>query len=460
MSGSKINKTQDGLLYQKQCFEALFKNSLDAIVFTDERQLIIDINTRFTELFGYALEECKGKHAYDLLAPEHLRFQAQEIAKQVYYGDTVEIETVRFAKGCKPIHVSVKAVPIIINNKVVGGYGIYSDISARKAYEEELKRLSMYDALTGLYNRAFFNETLKRLDTNRQLPLSIIMGDINGLKLVNDAFGHEAGDKYLINVAEILRKACRKEDIVCRIGGDEFAIVFATTSLESAEKILARIHDACAGASKDPIPVSISFGAAAKIEEGQDIRGVLRAAEDRMYQNKLLKSRKIRSTIIAFLQKTLWESTYETEEHSHHIGLLAHKIGEALELSAGELDELYLLAALHDVGKVGIPQEILLKTTELSPQEWEVVKKHCEIGHRIAQATPELAHISEKILAHHEYWDGTGYPQGLKGVGIPLASRILAIADAFVVMTNGRPYKTRLSKEEALKELTLCRYPV
>jgi len=138
---------------RSSALKALFKNSLDAIVFTDERQLIIDINTRFTELFGYALEECKGKHAYDLLAPEHLRFQAQEIAKQVYYGDTVEIETVRFAKGCKPIHVSVKAVPIIINNKVVGGYGIYSDISARKAYEEELKRLSMYDALTGLYNR-------------------------------------------------------------------------------------------------------------------------------------------------------------------------------------------------------------------------------------------------------------------------------------------------------------------
>lgn len=243
---------------------------------------------------------------------------------------------------------------------------------------------------------------------------------------------------------------------MARWGGDEFAILLPRTPKNVVIEVCNRIKEACKEAKKDPIQLSIALGAATKEEPGQDIQEILKEAEDRMYRHKLFRSKSVRSSIISSLTKTLQEKTHETEEHARHVQELALQLGRKLELSDNQLDELALLAALHDIGKIAIPNSILMKQDMLTEDEWEIIKKHTEIGFRIAQSSPELAHIADAILSHHERWDGAGYPRGLKGEEIPLNSRIIAIVDAYDVMTRGRIYKKAISRQEALEELNRC----
>ncbi|MGS0765590.1 PAS domain S-box protein [Syntrophomonas curvata] len=340
--------------------------------------------------------------------------------------------------------------------KKVGAIESVRDITRQKQDQERVRYLSFYDKLTGLYNRAFFEDELKRLDTDRQLPLSIIIGDVNGLKLVNDAFGHQDGDELLIKVARLLKDTCREEDIISRWGGDEFAILLPRTSEKYALKLYYRIKSSCRKAGSYPLQISISLGVATKEHAWQNTLDVLKEAEDRMYRNKLLESKSNRSSFIVSLEKTLWMKSHETREHTRRLRRIVVNMGRVLGLPQNELDNLTLLAALHDIGKIAIPNNILDKPDRLTPDEWETIKKHPEIGYRIALSSPELSPIAEAILMHHERWDGHGYPLGQKGKEILLNARILSIADAYDVMVNGRPYQSGISHEEALEEISRC----
>ncbi len=320
---------------------------------------------------------------------------------------------------------------------------------------EKILHISHHDFLTGLYNRSFFEEEKRRLDTGRQLPISIIMGDINGLKLINDGFGHHEGDKVLVEIGKILKNCCRSEDIISRIGGDEFAILLPQTDGPSAKKICSRIHDTCKGyeSKSSLIHPSISLGYATKTSETMRIDDVLKAAEEIMYRQKLLESTSAHSSIMTSLKAIMFEKSQETEEHAERMIQLSKEIGLALQLSDSEQNELELLSALHDIGKMSIPSEILGKQEKLTEEEWGEIKKHPAVGFRIAQATAELRPIAKYVLSHHERWDGKGYPQGLTGESIPLLSRILAIVDSFDAMTNARTYRSAITKEEAMEEI-------
>jgi diguanylate cyclase (GGDEF)-like protein len=296
-------------------------------------------------------------------------------------------------------------------------------------------------------------EEIKRLDTPRQLPVSVIMGDLNGLKMTNDVFGHRAGDLLLKKAAEMIKECCRREDIIARWGGDEFVVLLPRTGMKAAEEIVERIKNRCALDSEGPIQVSIALGYATKNKAEENIWQVLKEAEEWMYRHKLLQSKSYRYAVISSLKATLFEKSMETEEHAERLKEINLKTAKGLGLSAKQMDELELLAVLHDIGKVAIKESILLKPGPLTEKEWAEMKKHPEIGYRIAQSTPELASIAEYILCHHERWDGKGYPRGIKGEEIPLLSRILAVADAYDAMTSDRPYRKAMGREEALAEL-------
>ncbi len=330
------------------------------------------------------------------------------------------------------------------------------DITSIKEVENRIRYLSFHDKLTGLYNRAYFEEELDRLNTARQMPLSIIIGDVNGLKLVNDAFGHQAGDQFLREIAKILSACCRKEDVIARWGGDEFVILLPKTESRVAEEVCERIKGACRTSDLCPIRPSIALGSATKVDVSEESEGLLRRAEERMYRAKLGESTSARSAIIASLTKTLREKSCETEEHAERLRGYAVRLGRVLGLSGGELDDLAVMAALHDIGKIATPNEILSKPSPLTEEEWSHIREHPEVGYRIAQASTDLAPIAEDILAHHERWDGNGYPQGLRAEEIPIVSRIISVVDAYDVMTNGRPYKQPIDQVEALLELQRC----
>lgn len=333
--------------------------------------------------------------------------------------------------------------------------GIVIDIDERKKTEDELKHLSYFDKVTGLYNRGYFEYMLDKKVAEREFPFTIIIGDINGLKLVNDTFGHTMGDKLIAAIAEILNKSCRKRDVICRWGGDEFAIILHNAGEEIAEQVCARVKAGCASKEMEPIALSISLGYSVA-KANKQIKRTIKEAEERMYRNKLFEDQSARSSIITSLQRTLVEKSHETEEHTRRIYDKCLRMGQKLEMSNAKLDELLLLAFMHDIGKIAIPDYILNKPGELDQEEWEIMKTHTAIGYRIASASPDLSHIAYAILTHHEHYDGSGYPKGLKGKAIPRISRILSIVDAYDVMTNDRPYRKALTNNQALEEIKRC----
>ena len=326
----------------------------------------------------------------------------------------------------------------------------------RKKAEEEIRYLSYHDRLTGLHNRHYIENQMELLDSLGETSTCIIMADLNGLKLVNDTYGHEAGDKLLVSVAEVLRRSCREYDLVARWGGDEFIIIIYPASLKDAENLAKRILNETAKFSPGGIPMSIALGIAERSDVNKKMIDVLREAENRMYRQKLTDSRSTKNAVLQALLKTLAEKSHETEVHTRRMQVVGQEIGKKINLPETELNRLNLLITLHDIGKINISEEILTKKGALTEDEYEALKRHTEIGFRIARATEEFAHVAEDILAHHEKWDGTGYPRGLNGANIPILARITAIADAYEVMSYGRPYKKAMSNEEIVEEFRRC----
>jgi len=318
---------------------------------------------------------------------------------------------------------------------------------------KEIKELSHTDQLTGLYNRRFFEEELKRLDTLRNLPLSLIMVDVNGLKLTNDAFGHEAGDQLLQKVAQVLKEECRADDIIARIGGDEFVILLPKTDHLQVATLGERLIGATGKEEIKNLPVSASFGWDTKNSQKEDIETVFKRAEDYMYSKKAYKKDSQRQHSLQIILDTLFTKESREREHARRVSEFSVAIGVALGLSEAEVKELKIAGQYHDIGKIALQEDILNKKGKLSDKEWKEIKRHPELSYNILSSVNEFGPIAEIVLYHHERWDGKGYPSGLQGEEIPLQSRIIMVADAFDAMTEKRPYRRALNKEEAVLQL-------
>ncbi|NTV89750.1 MAG: diguanylate cyclase, partial [Clostridiales bacterium] len=314
---------------------------------------------------------------------------------------------------------------------------------------KEVLFLSYHDQLTGLYNRRFYEEELKRLDIEKNLPITFIMSDVNGLKLTNDAFGHLTGDKLLKAYADILRQECRSEDIIARIGGDEFVVLLPRTDSSRGEIIVNRIISAISKKKLEKALLSVSFGWRTKEDPNEPFDEIYKQAEDFMYRRKLTESTSIKSDILKLITKSLYDKNHVEQQHGEHVSTLCRSIGLALELNPSDLNDLTLAGLLHDVGKIGMSENLLNKPTELNESEMAEIRRHPEIGYQILRAVNEFADIAEYVLAHHERIDGKGYPKGLKGKDIPLVSKIIGIADAYDAMTGNYSTKVCMSSREA-----------
>ncbi|MDP4094005.1 MAG: diguanylate cyclase [Bacillota bacterium] len=334
---------------------------------------------------------------------------------------------------------------------------ILTDITEKRKAEDEVAYLSYHDKLTSLYNRTYIENIEYQLLSSSNFPLSIIMADLNALKLTNDVFGHEAGDRLLKNMADVFVSCCRKKDIIARWGGDEFIIILPNSNKEDCLNVISRIRDACFNAGPDPIHLSVSMGSVTIENMESDIIGFFSAAENMMYSNKIEERRQTRRRIISDIEKVLYSKCYKQEDHISRVKAAALEFGRILgyEASSKEMSELEMLAEFHDIGKVAIPSEILDKRGTLSHDEWQIMLKATQIGYRMAQSIDEPL-LAQSILSLRERWDGRGYPNGLSRNGIPLNSRLIAILDAYDVMTHDRPYKKRSSCTEAAGELQRC----
>lgn len=334
--------------------------------------------------------------------------------------------------------------------------GAIQDITKLKEREKELIFINYHDYLTKLYNRRYFEAELKRLDVKRNLPISLIMGDLNGLKLINDSFGHSKGDELLIKVASVIKNTLRDDEIIARIGGDEFVVLLTNTSKSSADNIVSRINDNLSLEKVGNISLSVSFGTATKTDIKQDINKILKESEDAMYRSKLMEAPSVRSNTINAMMTTLYEKDLLSEEHSNRVSEYAYKLANALELSSQKVNDIKTAGLLHDIGKITISNEILNKKDKLTEEEYNEIKKHSDTGFRILYSIGEMSDIAEFILYHHERIDGKGYPKGLKGNEIPIESKILTICDSYDAMTSYRHYRDVLTKKQAIDELRKC----
>jgi diguanylate cyclase (GGDEF)-like protein len=340
-------------------------------------------------------------------------------------------------------------------NEIIGVTIISQDITERKEYEESIIYLSYRDPLTNLFNRRYYTEELIKLDHPKYLPLSIIMIDINGLKITNDAFGHHIGDQLLCSVADELRTSFKSER-VARIGGDEFVVILPNTSNEKAKKMIDKAKNTVEKNMIRGMNISVSFGLSTKIDN-QFIDQTIKLAEDDMYAHKLFEISSHRNETIKTILKTLYEKNPREEQHSKRVSIICTEIGIELGMKKDDINLLKAISNLHDIGKIAIDDAILNKPGKLEPHEWDAIKRHPEIGYRILSSTPEYAEIAQDILSHHEKFDGTGYPRGLKEDEIPIRARIISLADAYDAMISDRPYRRAMTHQEAIDELIKCK---
>lgn len=450
---------REALSKEKEKLFTTLRSIGDGVVTTDSSGVITSLNSVGQEITGWTNDEAKGRlftEVFCLLNEETGESVENPIRKVLDTGRIVGLanHTVLVSRSGDYIPIADSAAPIKAQNgETFGIVMVFRDVSGEKEHSKQIEFLSYHDPLTGLFNRRYIEKIMGSLDAPENLPISVIIGDVNGLKITNDVFGHRAGDALLQRVTALLRENCKVDDLIARWGGDEFALFLLRKGLKEAEEVIGRIMEARISINGSGLLLSMSLGCASKESMDTGIEAVLREAEESMYHQKLLNGKSYRNAVINTLLATLYEKSSETEEHAKRMEKHCHGIGRVLQLSSKEMAELSLLALLHDIGKVGIDPGVLQKPGPLTAEEWAQMKRHCEIGCRIAQATPELSVVADLIMAHHERWDGTGYPHGLKGDQIPLACRILAVTDAYDAMTNDRAYRAAKNAEEAVCEL-------
>lgn len=434
-------------------FRTIFDTAADLILIIDVFGKIQKCNNRAESLLGYSIGEIEGEDLDKVFHPEDLLGIRRLLENTYKLGS-------RYNEEYRLVNANNEPVDVEINSVILKGKDgdnilmLVRDISERKKATEQLKYLSLHDAMTGLYNRRYFEEELRRLDINRHGPVSIISCDVDALKLVNDTLGHKKGDELIKAAAEVIKLPFRSSDVIARIGGDEFAVILPRTDEGIAQKARNRILAAldAYNLTNPQLPLSISVGVATSAVE-PSMEKIFHESDNAMYKHKASRGLRSRGVIVKTLMIALGEKDFVLGGHIQRVKDLAVKFGQSLGLSTSELDDLSLLAQVHDIGKIGIPEAVFLKQGPLTETERQEMQKHPDIGRRIAAGTPELVRVAEGIFQHHEWWNGQGYPRGLKEDEIRLDARVFAIVDAYDAMTSSRPYRERVSHEDALEEL-------
>ena len=457
---TRRKQSEDDLLSrEKNLFDSLMNNIPESIFYKDLNSKFVRINRACAKKHEMKNpKEAIGKTDFDFFSEEHAKQAYEDEQKVIKTGKPiVDLEEKETFKDKEDKWASTTKMPWYDkNNNIIGIFGITRDTTEKKKAEEKIKYLSFHDTLTGLYNRAYFDEELKRLDTVRQLPITIVMGDINGLKMINDAYGHEKGDQFLKKIADIFKDTFRKEDIVSRWGGDEFIAILPHTREKDAGRIIKKIKELCRERTTANIPLSIAIGISSKKLPHEDMNTILKEAEDRMYKNKLSDSRSTNEMVISSLKENLKKVDNNGEKHGDKMQRYALAIGKRLNLSDAKLDELKLVMDLHNIGKLALADEIISKPGRLTEEEWKIIKKLPEIGYRIAESSTVLKPISEAILSHNEWYNGEGYPRGVRGEDIPVLSRIAFVVNSYEAMITDRPYRKKMTVKNVKKEIKRC----
>lgn len=454
--------TRELISKERSFFQTTLHSMGDGVISIDRTGRVQLLNKVAESLTGWTSEEAYGRPFEEVfpLINELSREKSTCPVQKTLENNKINIleaNTILLGKDGTETPIEDSAAPILdMEGNLRGVVLVFRDCTEKRKAKADILYLIYHDQLTGIHNRRFFEDALKRLDTEEYWPLSLVMVDVNGLKLTNDAFGHQAGDLLLKIVAKTIKRNCREGDIVSRIGGDEFILLLPQTSFEETGAIIDRLYRQFEQTKLKDVVISVSIGWDTKVSSDQKIMEVYARAEEGMYRRKLIESQSMRNKTIQVILKTLNEANPRERIHSENVSKISRKIGAALNLSQEFLQEIEIAGLLHDIGKIIIDNKVLNKSGKLTQAEYEMVKRHPETGYHILKSADAYTSISDYVLAHHERWDGAGYPRGLEGEEIPLAARIIAVADSYEAMVAERTYRASVSHEEAVRELRRC----
>jgi diguanylate cyclase (GGDEF)-like protein/PAS domain S-box-containing protein len=432
-------------------FESYIEHAPGGIFISDEHGRYIEANKAASDITGYSTEQLLKMSINDITAEDSLK-NAHALFDTLKITGKMSGELQFKHKSGLKRWWSVDAVKL--SEKRFLGFSY--DITDKKKLEETLLFLGYHDHLTGLHNRRYFESHVGVIDTDENLPISLIICDVNGLKLTNESFGHAAGDSLLVHTGKVLGELANPGDLVARIGGDEFIIISPKTSAHAVKKKVEEIKMMFSNTQMSELNLSLSFGYETKTSSDQTFMETLANAENHMYRHKLFEKSSLRSKTIDVIMQTLFEKSDRESVHSERVSHICQAIATSMNFNSEEINQIRIAGLVHDIGKIGINEMILNKKTHLEPDEWVEMKKHPEIGWRILSTTNDFFDLANYVLSHHEHWDGTGYPNGFKGEDIPVEARIISLADAYDAMTSKRGYRDAMSTKEAIEEIKRC----
>ena len=448
-----LEAAQSELRESEAATHALLAGMPDSLLRIDKDGLLLDYKTGRDRVFAVPAKLLAGNSIAEAFPPR--------LAEKLLTGVTQVLATNEphwfeheTSVNKRPIYLEVRLTKTG-NAEVLA---VIRDLTEKRELEESLKFANIRDPLTGLLNREGWEQQL----ASRQLPtnqtVGILICDVDSMRLINESLGHDWGDKVLSSLASLLRSVLPLDSLIARVGDDEFSALLLNRSDAEMQQLCQDIRGEVDKSSlmEESLRFSVALGCAAESSPTVSLQDIQKLAASRMRRDKLSQSRFARERFFQSLQAALATRDFVTQQHATRLWALCQPLATAAGLPRRRLRELKLLTQYHDIGKVGIPDQLLFKKGRLTVAEMDTMKLHVEIGHRIAQSIPELAPMSDLLLKHHEWWNGQGYPLGLRETEIPLECRIFSIVDAYDAMTNDRPDRQAFSGKEAAAELRNC----
>lgn len=449
-----LEKTNGVLQENKEQLKLILDSTAEGIYGIDTEGRCTFCNESALNMLGYESQsEVLGKNMHLQIhhtKPDGTPFLASEcrILQTFKKGKGVSVnDEVFWRKDKTCFDVRYSSYPQHRNKVLIGAVITFMDNTEQKKSEEHIKYLTYHDPLTDIHNRLFFEEEIKRIDKENDLPVSVIFGDLNGLKLTNDIFGHSAGDQLLKDAASAFRKASKETGVAARIGGDEFALILPSCDDKKTDRIMADIKHAFEEVHSKEIIGSISLGASTKTSPEQGLAEIIETAENNMYRDKTMDRKRNNKRMITKIISQLHKRSLTEKKHSENVSALSKRLATEMGLPEAQVNRIAENGYFHDIGKIILDDNLLNKHKNFTKEEYREMQQHSVAGYRILNLFDETIDLADGVLSHHEHWDGTGYPKGIKGEEIPLSSRIISVAESFDAITNDYGDKSRTLQE-------------